>query len=357
MIYHGDILDYILETPEVLERVAASETATFTEAVRLVRTKSVRRIVFLGMGSSYNAAYAAAFSERKKYGFRIQVMYPAAFYGLENVFSKEHTLIVGISQQGTSTEVINGVKYACRCGFRTLAVTGEEKTPLAESADEEVIVPIGPEDAGATTKGYVATVFALMRLAEIFLGKESDVRPMSVADLCAFMREAFSREAEEASFLARKTALAEELILIISDRMSGHLQEITLKFSEMCRIAVRGYTADEFVHGIYNSVTERSVFLFLMCGEPTLTEKRLKAYYRERGYETLYMEQPFLEGWGGLQMMPLLMRLCVMTARMKGIDVNCPADPEFHMKIGSKLEQGCTSAWNTSGKAERNGNE
>ena len=277
---------------------------------------------------------------------------------------------------------------AREAGFRTLAVTGEEHTPLAACADAEILVPCGEEDAGATTKGYAATVLTLRMLADRVLGRSlagtnlpqgAEVAEIPCRDtetrfqdtearfrdtetlcrnivvpctnteelyrntetLCRNMERDLRERHSEAMQAAGKIARAEELILIVSDRLTAHLPEITLKFSEMCRISVRGFCADEFVHGIYNSVTDRSSFLFFSYGERSETERRLEAYYRERQHEVIHIGTDCpegSEGRDGLQIMPLLMMVCAEAARRKGIDVNVPKDPEFHRTIGSKLE-------------------
>ena len=336
MIYHGDALNYINETPAVLRGIAKKRKDILADVRRLTGDTCTSRLILLGTGSSYNAAYAAALSGRKYFGTRIQVLYPAELNEVMPTLEKD-ALIAGISQQGTSTAVIEAIKAARAEGVHTIAVTGEEETPLKAAADAELFVPCGYEDAGATTKGYAATELALMILAETVLGVkalgEDELEAISEA-----MERGLAATEEASKVLAESLAEAEELILILSDPLKGYIPEIVLKFSEMCRIAVRGYTADEFVHGIYNSVTDRSTFLFLQYGGVTLTEERLRAYYQDRGYKVLLYAAGMSGNGYGLALMPVLMRICVLTSRKKGIDLNVPKDPAFHSIIGSKIE-------------------
>ena len=337
MIYHGDALNYINETPAVLRSIVKKRSDMLADVRRLTGDACTSRLILLGTGSSYNAAYAAALSGRKYFGTRLQVFYPAELKEVMPTLEKD-VLIAGISQQGTSTAVIEAIKAARAEGFHTIAVTGEEETPLKAAAEAELFVPCGYEDAGATTKGYAATELALMILAETVLG----VKTLGEADLeaiCVAMEEGLAATEEAGRVLAESLAEAEELILIFSDSLKGYIPEIVLKFSEMCRIAVRGYTADEFVHGIYNSVTDQSTFLFLQYGAITLMEERLGAYYQDRGYKVLVYAAKMNGDSYGLALMPALMRICVLTSRKKGIDLNIPRDPAFHGIIGSKIEE------------------
>ena len=336
MIYHGDALNYINETPAVLRSIVKKRSDILADVRRLTGDACISRLIFLGTGSSYNAAYAAALSGRKYFGTRILVLYPVELKEVMPALEKD-ALIAGISQQGTSTAVIEAIKAARAEGFHTIAVTGEEETPLKAAAEAELFVPCGYEDAGATTKGYAATELALMILAENVLG----IKALGEGDLekiCDAMENGLAAMEEANKVLAESLAEADELIIILSDPLKGYIPEIVLKFSEMCRIAVRGYTADEFVHGIYNSVTDRSTFLFLQYGSSTLTEERLKAYYQERGYRVLLFAAKMSGDGYGLELMPVLMRICVLTSRKKGIDLNIPKDPAFHSIIGSKIE-------------------
>ena len=336
MIYHGDALNYINETPSVLRSIVKRRSDILADVRRLTEDARTSQLILLGTGSSYNAAYAAALSGRKYFGTRIQVLYPAELKDVMQTLEKD-ALIAGISQQGTSTAVIDAIKAARAEGFHTIAVTGEEETPLKAAAEAELFVPCGYEDAGATTKGYAATLLALMILAETVLGvKATGEDDLEV--ICKDMENELAATEEANEALAGSLAEAEELILILSDPLKGYIPEIVLKFSEMCRIAVRGYTADEFVHGIYNSVTDRSTFFFLQYGGITLTEERLRAYYQDRGYKVLLYAAKMNGDDCGLALMPVLMRICVLTSRKKGIDLNIPKDPAFHSIIGSKSE-------------------
>ena len=133
MIYHGDALNYINETPAVLRSIVKKRSDILADVRRLTGDACISRLIFLGTGSSYNAAYAAALFGRKYFGTRILVLYPAELKEVMPALEKD-ALIAGISQQGTSTAVIEAIKAARTEGFHTIAVTGEEETPLKAAA-------------------------------------------------------------------------------------------------------------------------------------------------------------------------------------------------------------------------------
>lgn len=62
------------------------------------------------------------------------------------------------------------------------------------------------------------------------------------------------------SEISEKLKDNEDMILISGNKMRSLLLEGILKFSETCRFPVRGYEAEEFMHGMYNAVTSKTNF-------------------------------------------------------------------------------------------------
>lgn len=73
-------------------------------------------------------------------------------------FLSEDAVVLGISQQGTSTAVIEALDKVRKQGIIGISVTGEYNTEITRHSDRNIYVECGYEDAGATTKGYTATV-------------------------------------------------------------------------------------------------------------------------------------------------------------------------------------------------------
>ncbi|MDL2295424.1 SIS domain-containing protein, partial [Lachnospiraceae bacterium OttesenSCG-928-E19] len=160
MIYHGDALEYIYETPKILKQILIHQEEILQDKDKLCATK-IGEVILTGSGSSYNAAVCATAFARKLLGIRVSAVYPVSLVEeLETI--SEHALILGISQQGTSTAVIRALDMANENGISTVAVTGEHNTEIIKHADACLYVECGYEDAGATTKGFTATVMTLM---------------------------------------------------------------------------------------------------------------------------------------------------------------------------------------------------
>jgi glucosamine--fructose-6-phosphate aminotransferase (isomerizing) len=75
-------------------------------------------------------------------------------------------LVVGVSQSGGSSDLVEVLDKARESGAHTLAVTNNPDSPLAQSAELHIDVAAGHERAVAATKTYTAELFALLLLVE-----------------------------------------------------------------------------------------------------------------------------------------------------------------------------------------------
>lgn len=364
MIYHGDALKYIYDTPEILLKILQDEKNIFEESRKYISGKSISQIYLMGSGSSYNAAETAACFGQKILGIQVIPVFPAAF--MENIgVISDVSLVVGISQQGTSTAVIKGLDIAAKRQYMTLSVTGEYNTEITRHGDANIYVECGYEDAGATTKGYTATVLTLMiflLIAGECMKKINSVSSVEYRNRMLLSVRNMETVYEKASVweaaAARQLKSCEDLIFIAGSSLKGLLHESVLKFSETCRFPVRGFETEEFMHGIYNSVTDKTELFYLFSPDKEEGRRmlRLMDYYREKNVRQYGINVPsqvfshhdednYLGGifrqdmdFSVLEYAVPIQILFVMTSRKKGIDLNVPRDPEFHKYMGSKLE-------------------
>ena len=161
---------------------------------------------------------------------------------------------------------------------------------------------------------------------------------------------------------ADKLKDSRDMMIISSSDLKSVLLEGTLKFSETCRFPVRGFEAEEFMHGMYNAVTQKTDFLYIFpaCGYARERMKKLFGYYQKQGVCPYAINFPDCgdgrkEGaQGEIHILPChflndhdfsvleyilpQQMLFVLTSRARGINLNIPKDPEFHRCMGSKVE-------------------
>lgn len=361
MIYQGDALQYIYETPGILQFILENEKEILNQSKVLLEERKVTELYLTGSGSSYNAAVAVSAFARKILGIRVTPVYPVIFMEESEIVSKD-AVVLGISQQGTSMAVIRSLDKIREKGMTAISVTGEYDTEITKHGEANIYIECGYEDAGATTKGYIATVLTLMlfviMLAKIS-GKITDLEAEMYRKRLGKVIQNMQQVLEKSEIWCRKTAEklknSSDLILISGNNLRSSLLEGVLKFSETCRFPVRGYEAEEFMHGMYNAVTRQTDFLYLFpaAGYEVSRMERLFEYYEKQGFCEYAINYKSAAQNGNvllcdfindvdfsiLEYMLPQQLLFVLTSRARKIDLNIPKDPDFHKYMGSKLEE------------------
>ena len=107
------------------------------------------------------SAFSALTSEPKPAGLAAPSV--ATHYGARLDLSD--TVVVSVSQSGSTEEIVETQAWARSCGARTVAVTNGEGSPLASGADLALVTRAGHEVAVPATKTYVAQLAAMATLA------------------------------------------------------------------------------------------------------------------------------------------------------------------------------------------------
>lgn len=357
MIYYGDAYQYVLDTPDILLGIIEQQNTIFSQCCKFLKQKEISEIYLVGLGSSYHSAIVAADFMKKLLGIPVLSVYPAEFMDEIEVDYK-HALVIGISQQGTSMAVIKALDKMNEKGGLTVSCTGEYDTEITKHSQANIYIECGKEDAGCTTKGYTATVFTLLLLG-LHLAKERNLLNEkswnkyqkqlkdSAKNICNIIAASIPWCKKQEGNLVK----CSDLIILASGKCKKLIPEIVLKFSESCRFPVRGYEAEEFMHGMYNAVNETTQFLYLFAGEGEEDNRlwKLYNYYKSQHNQQYCINANVEEGlseyfdkknpFSVLECIIPLQILFIQTSRKRGIDLNIPKDPDFHKYMQSKIEE------------------
>lgn len=134
----------------------------------------VRRVVFIGMGSSRYAAGVAAL-ELRAAGIDAVAEYASAAIGHP---PSPETLLVAISATGQSAETLDTVeRYRGRSPI--IALTNDPRSPLADAADVVVELHAGEEKGGVACRTFQHTGLLLQRLEAHLTGIPHDVEGLT----------------------------------------------------------------------------------------------------------------------------------------------------------------------------------
>ena len=151
--FHADILAEPAALSALLDAYAAEQPHAGLDLL------GARRVVLLGMGSSYFAAHAAAVALRAR-GIDAHVELASAATPMP---PSADTIAIGISASGGSEETIEALRRH-RGTSRTVAITNAPQSAIGEGAD--VVLPLlgGEEAGGIACRSYLLTHAVLQLL-------------------------------------------------------------------------------------------------------------------------------------------------------------------------------------------------
>lgn len=344
------IESYMLETPEKMELIIEKSAELFAE----VKKASVKRIIITGSGTSYHSGLQMSQKMQSLLKMDVRAMYPFEITETTFLTDNEQTLVVGISQGGSSYSTYNAMELAKDHGCMTASMAGVEEAYIDEVADYILTVDCGEELAGAKTKGFYCTKLNLLLLALSIGLEKRTVSEERFNSEIAEAREAAKHfravfDASEAWIEAHKESLKEIKDIRITGPASlyGDILESALKLLETMRCPVTGYEFEEFIHGIYNAINDESTVFILDIGDEPRSDKMKEVL---SGWsETIYLFTNYESEKANLilptvnnkEMLTFnfiipLQLMCAKIPTLRGVDPSTPKDPQFHMKLGSK---------------------
>jgi len=346
----ASIESYLQETPEKMLTIIEEADKLFAK----VKQAAIERIVITGSGTSYHSGKQMAKQMQHLLQFEVVALYP--FEITKETFLKDNdkTLVVGISQGGSSYSTYNAMELAKSCGCMTASMAGSENAYIDEVADYVLTVYCGEETAGAKTKGFYCTKLNLLLLA-LNIGKaQGQISDGTYEKEIAAAKEAANHfktvyDASQKWIDAHKETLAsaEEIRITGPASLYGDILESALKLLETMRCPVTGYEFEEFIHGIYNAINEKSTVFILDDGNEPRTNKMkdvlsdwsdsifLITNYESEQADLVLPTGDKPEGWHFNFIIPLQL-ICAKIPTLRGVDPSTPKDPNFHMKLGSK---------------------
>ncbi|WP_207940729.1 hypothetical protein DOK78_001740 [Enterococcus sp. DIV2402] len=344
------IENYMLETPERMLEIIDRSAELFAE----VKKAAIKKIVITGSGTSYHSALQMSKQLQHLLQMEVYAIYPFAITEDTFLQDNEQTLVVGISQGGSSYSTYNAMKLAKSKGCLTASMAGGPDAFIDEVADYVLTVYCGEELAGAKTKGFYCTKLNLLLLA-LYIGVEQDRVSLSVFDekieevkkAAAYFKEVYDVSEQWIEEHKETLANAQEIRITGPANSYGDILESALKLLETMRCPVTGYEFEEFIHGIYNAINEKSTVFILDDGSESRSKKMKEvlsdwsdSIFLVTNYETkdadLVLPTTQNKDFLTFNFIIPLQLICAKISTLRGVDPSTPKDPKFHMKLGSK---------------------
>lgn len=167
------MLKEIHEQPEVMACILDEGWGEILSAGQDLRSNGIRSVMIAARGTSDNAALYAKYLFEVLLGIPTALASPSAFTLYDARMNLDGVLVIGISQSGESKDVLETIRRSGELGARTLTITNDDGSSMAEIADRHFLLRAGEEESVAATKTYTASLLTLYLLAAALVGDES----------------------------------------------------------------------------------------------------------------------------------------------------------------------------------------
>ena len=281
----SQMLDEIYEQPEAIARVADRELGPARALAADLRKKGIRHVFIAARGTSDNAATYA------KYLFEIVAGVPTT-QAAPSVFTLYHakvdlrgSLVIGISQSGQATDVVQTIANARESGALTACITNVADSPLTKVSDHVFLCQAGEEKAVAATKSYTTTLALLALIAGAWAETESLIE--GVKRIPEKLVQTLSLNADVETLVERYRYMEDCAVLARGLNQATAL-EAALKITETSYLVAKPYSGAEFQHGPIAMVSEGfPCLMFAPDGFAYASLQELAPKLRDRGAELL----------------------------------------------------------------------
>ena len=262
----------IAETPQDFTSIVKNQQA-FDAVKDVLLEEKIQSVLILARGTSDNAAHYLKYLIETQIGLPVGLTSPSSVTVYNAELKYANTLIVAISQSGQSPDLVKFATAARQANAYIIAMTNDDKSPLATIAHNHFSLLAGPELAVAATKSYNAQLLISYLLVASWTGKKVNgeqliseaTRIATTTDLVSHAVAAVSRE--------------KELVILGRGFAYPNAREAALKIQETCKISVQGLSTADYLHGPISALTsDTQVFIVAPSHMPasSITEATTK---------------------------------------------------------------------------------
>ena len=262
----------IAETPKVFTAILDNKKA-FDSVKDVLLEEKIQSVLILARGTSDNAAHFLKYLIETQIGLPVGLTSPSSVTVYNAELKYANTLIVAISQSGQSPDLVKFATAARQANAYIIAMTNDDKSPLATIAHNHFSLLAGPELAVAATKSYNAQLLISYLLVASWTGTTVNGEQL--------ISEA-TRIAGTADLVAKAVATAsreKEVVILGRGFAYPNAREAALKIQETCKISVQGLSTADYLHGPISALTpDTQVFIVAPSHMPasSITEATTK---------------------------------------------------------------------------------
>ena len=283
------MLEEIQEQPEALQRVLSATIDPVRRVCLEARQRGIDLIILAARGTSDHAALYAQYLFQYLNGIPVALATPSLYTLYGASLRLERALVIGISQSGESTDIVEVVARSREVGALTVGITNQEGSQLASTAQHTLLCHAGLERSVAATKTYTTTCAVLAMLAAFLPGGESlQAHLERIPDLV----KAALKSEEQIARIAERYVHARDFIVLGRVFQYSTARETALKLEETCYIVSTPFSTADFKHGPAALVDRGLPVLVFASAGPTFSDSlELLKWLGERGADCLVVTE------------------------------------------------------------------
>jgi glucosamine--fructose-6-phosphate aminotransferase (isomerizing) len=258
----------IFDQPDVLRNLLRNREAIVQIAAELRRRK-ISFVYLAARGSSDNAGLYTKYILGGRNGLPVALAAPSLFTIYRTPPQLSGTLVIGISQSGTSTDIVEVLKRGRESGATTLAITNDSSSPLAQTAEFILDIQAGAEEAVAATKTYTAQLLAIALLSVELSNDRDGLQALN--HVPSLLTQALELDQEIAN-LAERYRYIDRCVVLGRGFNYCTAYEWALKLEEMTYVVAEPYSSADFQHGPI-AVIEHGFPVFAILPEGLMFEE------------------------------------------------------------------------------------
>lgn len=274
------MLEEIYEQPQAVSSAVEQEYGRVASLVTDLRDREIRHVMIAARGTSDHAATYAKYLLEIVCGIPVALAAPSVYTLYDAGVQLNRYLVIGISQSGQATDVVQTLSSARASGALTACITNVADSPITHVSDHVLLCHAGVEQAVAATKTYT-TALALVAL---LAGQWSNHRGLLTAleQVPDLMRATLSLDNTIEKAVERYRYITECAVLARGLNQPTAL-EAALKMMETSYLVSKSYSGADFLHGPIAMISEGfPCFLYVPDGRayPSMLELALKLHER-----------------------------------------------------------------------------
>src|SRR5579884_3069532 len=283
------MLNEIREQPEAVRRALANTGDPVSRVAQEARQRGIDVILLAARGTSDHAALYGQYLFQYLNGIPVALATPSLFTLYGASLRLEHALVIGISQSGESTDIVQVVERAREAGALTVGITNIEGSSLAKTAQHTLLCHAGLERSVAATKTYTTTCAVLAMLAASLPGGE--VLRHGIQQIPDLVTAALQSE-DHIARLAERYVHARDCVVLGRVFQYSTARETALKLEETCYVVSTPFSTADFKHGPA-ALVDRGlpVILFAPPGRTAADSLELLQWLGERGADCLVITE------------------------------------------------------------------